>query len=43
MNKLFIAHLPLVAKEHWENGVQRRVQRQPTFLEVRNCLSVSQI
>jgi len=25
MNKLFPAHLPLVAKEHWKNGVQRRV------------------
>jgi len=38
MNKLFAAHLPLVAKEHWENGVQQRVWRQLTSLAARNCL-----
>jgi len=38
MNKLFAAHLPLLAKEHWENGIQRRVQRQLTSVATRNCL-----
>jgi len=38
MNKLFATHLPLVVKEHWENGVQRRVQRQLTALAAINYL-----
>jgi len=24
MNKLFAADLPLVAKEHWKNGIQQK-------------------
>jgi len=38
MNMLFVAHLPPVAKEHWENGIQRRVQRQLTSLAASICL-----
>ena len=38
MNKLFTAHLPLVAKEHWKNGVQWRVWWWFTSLTVKNCL-----
>jgi len=38
MNKLFTAHLPLVAKEHWENGVQQRMWQQLTALAERSYL-----
>jgi len=36
MNKLFAAHLPLVAKGHWENSIQQRVRWQLT------CVSSSE-
>jgi len=38
MIKLFAAHLPLEAKEHWENDIQGRVWRQLTSLPARDCL-----
>jgi len=43
MNKLFATHLPLVAKEHWENGVPRKVWQQLSSLAARNRSTISQI
>jgi len=34
MNRLFATHLPLVDKEHWENGVNSQL----TALAAKNCL-----